>query len=65
MILVRYLSITLAESFISLSGILSDTVALFTFSDLTILFISYLEAGGKSKLRKPGKMFSFMVVTLG
>ena len=51
MILVRYLSTLLAESLLSLSGIPSGSYALFALSDLTILFISFLEAGGKSKLR--------------
>ena len=65
MILVRYLSTKLAESLISLSGIPSGPVALFILRDLTILFISSLEAGGKSEPREPGKTFSFMAVTLG
>ena len=48
MILVRYLSTT--ESLISLSGIIPlGPVALFTLSDLTILFISSLDARGNSK----------------
>ena len=59
MILVRYLSTTLAESLISLNGIPSGPVALFAFSDLTILFISSLEAGGKSKLKEFGKTFFY------
>ena len=66
MILVRYLSTTLAENLICLSGIPSDSIALFTLSDLPILFISLLEVGGKSKLKESGKtLFSFMVATLG
>ena len=64
MILVRYLSTTLAESLISLSGIPSGPVALFTLSDLTVLLISSLEAGGKWKLKESGKTFSLMVATL-
>ena len=47
MTLVRYLSITLTEGLISLSGILSGNVALSALNNLTILFISSLEAGGK------------------
>ena len=65
MLLIRYLSATLAESLVSLSGIPSGLVALFAFSDLTILFISSLEAGGKSKLKQPRKGFSFTVTILG
>ena len=65
MLLVRYLSATLAESLISLSGIPSGLVALFAFNDLTILFMSSLEAGGKSKLKQPSKIFSFTVTILG
>ena len=61
---VRYLSTTLAESFISFRGIASGSLALFTLSDLTILFSSSLEAGGKSKFKGFGKTFSFMVTTL-
>ena len=49
------MSTTLAESLISLSGIPSGPVALFALSYLTILFISTLEAGGKSKLKESGK----------
>ena len=56
MILGRYLPTILAERLISLSGIPSGPVTLFAFSDLTILFISPLEAGGKSKLRQSGKL---------
>ena len=59
MILVRYFSTTLAENLISLSGIPSDSIALLTLSDLPILFISSLEAGGKSKLKVSGKTFFF------
>ena len=65
MILVRYLSTTLGESSISLSVTPSGYSALFPLSDLIILFISSLGAGGKSKLRESGKIFSFMVATLG
>ena len=61
MILVRYLSTTLAGSLISLSGIPSGPVALFALSDLAILFASSLEAGGKSKLKESG----IMMTTLG
>ena len=44
MILIRYLLTTLTEILISLSGFPSGPVALFTLSDLTILFISSLKA---------------------
>ena len=65
MILVRYLSTTLVESLIiNLSGIPSVPVALLALSNLNILFISSLQAGGKSKLKEHGKTFS-MVTTLG
>ena len=57
MILLRYLSTILAESFISLSGIPSGLVALFALSDLTILFMPSLEAGCKSKLKEKLKRF--------
>ena len=39
--------------------------ALFAVSNLTTLFISSLEAGGKSKLKESGERFSFMVATPG
>ena len=68
MILVRYLSATLAENLISLSGIPSGLVALFGLTNLTILFISWryiLEAGGESRLKEFGKTRFFMVTTLG
>ena len=65
MVLVRYLSRTLAESLISLSGIPSGPVALFALSELSILLISSLQAGGKSKLKEHGKTFYFMVTTCG
>ena len=55
----------IGRKFISLTGIPSGPVALLPLSDLTILFISSLEAGGKSKARESGKTFSFMVATLG
>ena len=55
----------IGRKFISLTGIPSGPVALFPLSDLTILFISSLEAGGKSKARESGQTFSFMVATLG
>ena len=70
MILVRYLSAILVES---LSGVPSGLVALFELRDLTIWFISFLEAGGKSKLRESGMIFvrindgfySSSILTLG
>ena len=66
MILVRYLSTTLAESLIiNLSGIPSVPVALLALSNLNILFISSLQAGVKSKRKEHGKTFSFIVTTLG
>ena len=65
MILLRCLSTTLTESLISLGGIPSGPVALFPLSNLTFLFLSSLDAGGKSKLKEPGKTFSFMIKTLG
>ena len=65
MILVRYLSTTFAESLINLSGTLSGPVALFALRHLSILFISSLQAGGKSKLKEYGKTFSYMITTLG
>ena len=45
-----------------------DSIRLCCFaciSDLTILFISSLNAGGKPKLKESGKKFSFMLTTLG
>ena len=63
MILGRYLLATLAESFMTLRGIPSSPASLFALSDLTIFVISSLEAGGKSKLKKFSKKFSFMVTT--
>ena len=57
MILVRYLSTALAESLISLSGMSTGPLALFTMSDITILFIFFLEAGRYLKLKDSGKTF--------
>ena len=65
MILLRYLSTTAAESLINLSGIPSGPATLFALRGLGILFISSLQAGGKSKLKEHGKTFSFMFTTLG
>ena len=65
MTLVRYLLTIVTEGSISLNGTLSGPVALFALNDLTILFICSLEAGVKSKLIEFGKIFSFMVKTLG
>ena len=65
MILVKCFSATLAESLKGLSGIPSGSVAFSALSDLRILIISSLKAGGKSKLNKSGKMISFMVIALG
>ena len=53
------------RKFISLSSIPSGTVALFAPSDLTILYMSSLEARGKSNLKESDKTFSFMAATLG
>ena len=47
----------MAESLISLSGIPSGPVALFALSDLTILSIPSLEAGGKQKSKSLVKHF--------
>ena len=49
----------MAESLISLSGIPSGPVALFALSDLTILSIPSLEAGGKQKSKSLVKHFLF------
>ena len=57
MILVRYLSTTLVENFISLNGIPSGI-------PLYSTIISSIEAGGMSKLKDFGKPFSFMVKTM-
>ena len=63
MILLRYLSTTLAESLINLSGIPSDPLALFALSDLSILFISSLQAGGKSKPKEHCRTFFYVYNT--
>ena len=65
MILVKYLSTTFAESLKNLSGIPSGSVALFALSDVSLSLSSFLQAGGKSKLKEHGKTFSFMFATLG
>ena len=39
---------------ITSGGIPSGNVALLALSDATILFISFLESGGKSKLKESG-----------
>ena len=65
MILVKYLSTTFAESLKNLSGIPSGSVALFALSDVSLSLSSFLQAGGKSKLKEHGKTFSSMFTTLG
>ena len=60
MIVVRYLSTTLAENFIILIAISSGIATLIALGNLTILnilFISSLKARGESKLTELGKMF--------
>ena len=54
----------MAENFTSLNGIPPAPISFFALSDLTILFISSIEAGGMSKLKDFGKTFSFMVKTM-
>ena len=65
MILVRYLSTTFAKSLINLSGIPSGPAALFALSHLSIFYISFLQAGGKSKLKEHVNIFPFIFTTLG
>ena len=65
MILVKYLSTTFAESLKNLSGIPSGPVALFALSDVSLSLSSFLQAGGKPKLKEYSKKFSFMFTTLG
>ena len=48
-----------------LRGIPSVLIALFALDDLTILFTSSLETGGKSNLKGFGKKFSAMAAVLG
>ena len=55
----------ICRKFKNLSGIPSGSVALFALSDVSLSLSSFLQAGGKSKLKEHGKTFSSMFTTLG